>query len=615
MKRTISALLSIMILISLFAVFNITATAIVPTAEDMGGYENLCLTYTFRTSNRDYGRHYKNDLMPYTAYLDKNGNIKDFFFDSYLFLPCMDFGPSGARMHVDVNNPTKAIDWTTYVEDTFHKGANVDALEEAFGATKKALGDSEKKAGAFFTILYPCTSATNFGTLGGKQLNFSKMEDRKYAVKWIIDEQMKLFNERNYQNIELVGFYWLEEFVLSNADKELFQYASEYLHSMGLKFIWIPWYKAEGYQSWRSLGFDVACMQPNLFWLGNYDPNRVEESVRISNKYGMGMEMELDSRVTQDDYFYRYLDYLEIGMTSGMMDGVKMYYQDGKPGVYYQACYSNNDRYRTVYDLTYKYAKGTLTKNDISSVRPQLDINYVDDIKFNDNILLSGVSWYSIGKPYTACEAYVDGNGLAYQDVDGKELTDGVIATNAVSTDWHGFHSSLRDKDWRLSVIIDLEEVRNDITNIAAHFDNRMEYGIGTPENILLYSSEDGENYKYINMVDLICDPVNSCINYESSKPITARYIKMSFLPAGNSFVFCSEFLVGTNIELEPNNDISDNTDINDESEIIDGNENGSGNSKDYTVLIITISVSVVLLIAVATFILIKIRRKKNKCN
>ena len=161
--------------------------------------------------------------MPYTAYLDKNGNIKDFFFDSYLFLPCMDFGPSGARMHVDVNNPTKAIDWTTYVEDTFHKGANVDALEEAFGATKKALGDSEKKAGAFFTILYPCTSATNFGTLSGKQLNFSKMEDRKYAVKWIIDEQMKLFNERNYQNIELVGFYWLEEFVLSNADKELFQ--------------------------------------------------------------------------------------------------------------------------------------------------------------------------------------------------------------------------------------------------------------------------------------------------------------------------------------------------------------------------------------------------------
>ena len=156
--------------LGLFCYASLTSFASIPSADSLGGYENVCLTYTFRTSDYDNGRHYENDLMPYTAYYDTQGNIKDFFFDSYLFLPCMDFGPSGARMHVDTSNPTKAIDWTSYVEDTFYRGANVDALDKAFGSTKSALGDTESKAGVFFTILYPCYSSKKFGTLGGRDL-------------------------------------------------------------------------------------------------------------------------------------------------------------------------------------------------------------------------------------------------------------------------------------------------------------------------------------------------------------------------------------------------------------------------------------------------------------
>ena len=545
MKRIISALLLVLMLTASLCIEPAAAPK-VPTADDMGGYENLCLTYTFRRSGSDNGRHYESDLLPYTAYLDKNGNIKDFFFDSYLFLPCMDYGPSGARMHLDENNPTKAIDWTAYVDDTFASGANVDALEKAFGKTKEALGDKNSKAGVFFTLLYPGKKATNFGSLGGKSLDFSKLDDRKYAVKWMIDEQISRFEKRGYKNLDLVGFYWLEEYIAAGDDDEILKYAADYLHSKGLKFIWIPWYMANGYDRWESFGFDVACMQPNLMWIGYNDPTRVKSSIKLSELYGLSMEMECDGRVYTDEYFARYLSYLEGGLNSSMMGSVKMYYQDGKTAVYYKACYSKDEQYRMVYDLTYKYAKKTLKQSDIDAVRPeQITTGYeiVDDIK-RDSLMEKGVDWISVGKRYTASKSFVDGNGADYQQVSGNELTDGKIASKPLSTDWHAYHHSLLDGDGKMSVTVDLGEVRSDITHIYAHFDNRLQFGIGTPMGIVLSVSEDGKSFRQLATPSLIMDATDSCIKYQASS-IKARYVKMSFGVAGGNFVFCSEFLVG----------------------------------------------------------------------
>lgn len=599
MKRIISMTLVLLMLAASLLCIESLAVPRVPTADDMGGYENVCLTYTYRRNGADNGRHYESDLLPYTAYLDKNGNIKDFFFDSYLFLPCMGYGPSGARMHLDENNPTRAIDWTDYVNDTFAKGANVDALESAYGKTKAALGDTKSKAGVFFTILYPGKKATSFGTLGGKSLDFSKMEDRKYAIKWMIDEQISLFNKRGYKHLDLVGFYWLEEYIAANDDKELLNYASDYLHSKGLKFIWIPWYKANGYDNWKNYGFDVACMQPNLMWLGFNDPMRVKSSVQLSEKYGLSMEMECDGRVYTDEYFARYLNYLDGGLNSSMMDSVKMYYQDGKTAVYYRACYSTNPQYRMVYDLTYKYAKKTLTQSDIDAVRPETVENgyeVVDDIGRN-NLKSLGVDWLSVGKSYTACKSFVDGNGADYQQVSGKELTDGIIASKELSTDWHAFHHSLLDKDGRLSVVVDLGEVRNDLTHFYAHFDNRLDFGIGSPLGVTLYVSEDGRNFRQIAVPKLIMDSTDSCIKHETA-PISARYVKMSFGLSGGSFVFCSEFLIGAKIagyvepsepeesskpeESKPEESKPDSTGKPDETSKNDGkDENSNGGSEE----------------------------------
>ena len=120
MKKLLCLILLISMSVTVFSAFSVTADAAMAPKDAMDGYENLVLAYTHNSNRADYGRFAPDDFKPYVLYLDKNGKAQDYFFDSYLFLPCMSYGPSSARMHYDKANPTKAIDWTFYVEDTFY---------------------------------------------------------------------------------------------------------------------------------------------------------------------------------------------------------------------------------------------------------------------------------------------------------------------------------------------------------------------------------------------------------------------------------------------------------------------------------------------------------------
>ena len=614
MKKVLIVILLLSIIISVFSAVDITASAAMPNPEVMGGYENLVLMYTHNSNKEDYGRHYTEDIKPYVAYLDENGEATDFFFDSYLFLPCVSYGPSGARMHYDQANPTKAIDWTNYVADTFYEGANVDALEVAFGDAKKTLNDDSRKAGVVLTILYPGVEAGNkFGSLGGKELDFTKMEDRKYAIKWIIDEQLKLFNERDYQHLELLGFYWLEEYLSSGeqgkVDKELFLYTSEYLHSKGLKFVWIPWFRSNGYKQWKNLGFDAVTMQPNMYWQSEVDPKRVDTCLKDCSLYGMGLEIEIDGKaLTSGEYFNRYLDYLEGGIKHGADKSIKMYYQDGKQAVFYAACYSKNERARAVYDLTYKYSKGILEQGDIDAKRSETFTIDTD------------VEWISKDKPYTASKAYSDGSTIEYQQNNGKELTDGIIGASELGSEWHAFHKSLLDTDGRMSVTIDLGKVRNDLTHFMVHFSNIKLHGISSPaDSVQVLISEDGKNFELLATPELQYVDIFSYAKYVC-KPVSARYVKFSFINGTNNFVFCSEALVGVGDPSSiPDSDVtstpesmpestveslptaSENT-VPDTGDITDDNENNA-------VLYIIIGAGVALVIAIAVIV---IKKKKS---
>ncbi len=540
MKKLLAFVLIAAMMISVFLSFGVTVNAAYPDASVMKGYENLCLTYTWNPSRTDNGRHTESDLLPYVAYCDRNGNIKDFFFDSYLFLPCVKLGASGGSMHYDSSKPTKAIDWTSYIDDLFYTNANVNALNSAVGTAKAALDSPQKKVGVFFTILYPGkASGANFGTLGGRAVDMSKLEDRKYAVKWMIDEQLSRYKNAGYENLDLVGFYWLEEYILSGTngeeDKQVIKYASDYLHSLGLKFLWVPYYHANGYTNWQSLGFDIASMQPNMYWDLGAGGERVISSAEESQKLGMGVEIEVDNlALTNGVYYNRYLDYLRGGMVSGAMEGIKIYYQGGKDAVYYSSCHASGPRARSIYDLTYKYAKGTLTQTDI------------DKNKTEVFALPQGVEWISRGKTYEATAAYQGSGSAGYLDNDGKELTDGEIWGAYLGTEWHAFHVSNLDSENRMSVTIDLGWVRGDLTNFLAIFSHANEYGIGDPaDDVKIYISLDGNSFKLLAQPKLEISDIIAYVNYETSA-VSARYVKFSFTNSDANFVFCSEVLVGT---------------------------------------------------------------------
>ena len=107
---------------------------------------------------------------------------------------------------------------------------------------------------------------------------------------------------------------------------------SEYVHGKGLKFVWIPYFRAEGHQRWRDLGFDIVYHQPNYMFTSNIPLSRLDEAIDIAQKYGMAMEFEADELTMVDDktsHRARWTDYVEAFRRRGVFDRSPLaYYLD-----------------------------------------------------------------------------------------------------------------------------------------------------------------------------------------------------------------------------------------------------------------------------------------------
>ncbi|MEA4831835.1 MAG: DUF4855 domain-containing protein [Oscillospiraceae bacterium] len=336
--------------------------------DELGGISNIILTYTCAYPNVRFGRHSVKDLLPFAGYYNKDNELQDTFFDSYLFLPCTSRAPSGESMQ---SGNLIFSDWKYYIDDQYYPDTNIPALEEAVGQVKNKLSIKDYKVNVFLSILRPMTAQHNFGDIDGSgiSLDFSKPEHRKKAVKWLIDEQLKRFNDRGFKNMKLWGFYWYEEDIDGdNAEEmELLRFTTDYIRSLGYKSIWIPYYQAPGFDRWAQFGFDSACLQPNYMFNDDAKENRVYECAKLAKMLGMCVEMEIDYRsITQSEWRARYIAYLRGGVKTGYMkDGIKMYYQDGAPGVFYDAYESGDPLVRAIYDNTYLFSKSRLTEEII----------------------------------------------------------------------------------------------------------------------------------------------------------------------------------------------------------------------------------------------------------
>ena len=142
----------------------------------------------------------------------KDGKITDFLYDSFIFLPqpnyLYDYAPGGTGGR----KPMNKAEWTDYIEnEEFKSGMNVNALNEATGIVKKELGISDYKSHVFLSIFYPHNDMHEFGEVDGENLDLLDVENKKKALKWMVDKSIEEFNKRNYEHIDLGGFYWFYE--------------------------------------------------------------------------------------------------------------------------------------------------------------------------------------------------------------------------------------------------------------------------------------------------------------------------------------------------------------------------------------------------------------------
>ena len=168
MKRTISLLLTLAFCLSLSAL-RAEAASGYALPERLDGCENIFLSYTFNCSNWSSGRRTKAGYKPLVGYYDTEGTLRDTFFDTFLFLPCVTSTPSGGKTYRDNENPANLSDWRMFIDDVFLDGYNIDALNEAVGEMKATLGASytDYKARVFLSCMYPVKTQTQFGDLNG----------------------------------------------------------------------------------------------------------------------------------------------------------------------------------------------------------------------------------------------------------------------------------------------------------------------------------------------------------------------------------------------------------------------------------------------------------------
>lgn len=358
-----------------------------PSDDLLGGAKDLCLLY-----QRNDAQYTVDELIPYLAYVDENGEQKDTMFDSFLFLFLGNFPIGGGEAY---QNGTKA-GWDWAIEDAFKEGQNLNALEEAAGIVKSNLGlGSDFKYKVTLTLYYPSFGITNFGDADGDGVNedFSKLEDRLKAIKYHIAQMEEKFEAAKFENIELVGYYWFHETIESKDTEslEMLNGIADIVHKTGKDFFWIPYFCSNGYSDWSNYGFDVAVMQPNyVFKIDTPYSNLITNSA-LTELYGMGVEMEICyEALSKRDFFKKYMEYVAGGVEYGYMkDTIVMYYQDVLD--YYDACYSGTVMGRMIYDYTYHFIKEDLDYNPdaLPPITAEVEKNtpYVGKFNFENDYL------------------------------------------------------------------------------------------------------------------------------------------------------------------------------------------------------------------------------------
>lgn len=352
----------------------------------LGGANDIVLLPNYSAADEKAGKpdtgYSVDELMPYVAYLDRDGKIIDTMFDGVLFCPTGS-ALNGGHFYADAT----MAEIEDMIVKTFLKGRDIDALETAVGTVKKTLGDiDDYKVKIYIPICYPGKGVV-FGDLDGDGVadTLNTADDRVRALKWQADFILKCLSENTYENVVFAGFYWQNESMNPDDDEQyIVSSITSYAKSLGYEMFWIPYYKAAGFDQWQIYGFNLACMQPNYAFSTSVPEAQLDYCATITKRLGMCVEMELmEATLTDKTYFDKYMSYLKSGVKHGYMnDTVHIYYQS--IDVYATACCAESDLARLVYTYTYDFIKGNLQlvpeKDDDSSISVKANTQYASTL-------------------------------------------------------------------------------------------------------------------------------------------------------------------------------------------------------------------------------------------
>ncbi len=233
----------------------------------------------------------EDDFRPYVAHTYADGT-SDWLFDGFLFLDGQRNRDIKFIPWAGFEGATKE-DWQWYLDRLFEPGKSLDALDKTIGKLKKEIGDPGFRHKIVLTLLVPVCGNKHWGEIDGRALDFDNDDDRVAAAQWYLDQMLARFDEAGYENFDLQGIYWLDEDLIHT--KDFPKLIAPYIHSKGLEFSWIPYFKGRGYERWREMGFDIAYMQPGHFFEWTKPEKRLDECCDLSLLYGMGLEFECDS--------------------------------------------------------------------------------------------------------------------------------------------------------------------------------------------------------------------------------------------------------------------------------------------------------------------------------
>ena len=230
-------------------------------------------------------------IEPYVVHKYAGGG-KDWLFDGFLFLEFADMPECNFAPGYRGKRAARKDDWQRYLNSMFESGKALYALDSCITVNKAEIGDPGFRHKVIITLPTPHPHQKDWGQIDGRNLDFDNVDDAYAACKWYIDELTARFNTAGFANIDLSGIYWVDEDMryLGGFTKAI----SPYIHSKGLQFVWIPYFRAKGFEDWRELGFDIVYHQPNHFFNPKISDSRLDEACSLARHYGMGMEFECD---------------------------------------------------------------------------------------------------------------------------------------------------------------------------------------------------------------------------------------------------------------------------------------------------------------------------------